>query len=167
MFRKIGLILTVVVMASMAFAAVAPAASAAEPTPEATPRPHRIPALLRGAGVLDAQGDGVAAVKGLMDYTATASDGILLVKDLNGDAQIEVSGDGGTGQWRGFTAYFGVNGSAHITGTDVAVILVGNNIDLHVAGRGWAFLKGTGSFTANGHGPFPWTADGVFGSVTP
>jgi hypothetical protein len=109
----------------------------------------------------------VAAVKGLMDYTATANDGILLVKDLHGDAQIDVTGTGGTGQWRGFTAYFGVNGTAHITGTDVAVIVVGQDINVHVTGRGWAFLKGTGSFTANGQGPFPWTADGVFGSVTP
>ncbi len=167
MFKKIGLALAVIALAGMAFSAAAPA-SAAEPTPEATQRPHRIPAvLLRGAGVLDAQGDGVAAVKGLMDYTATASEGILLVKDLAGDAQVDVSGDGGTGEWRGFTAYFGVNGSAHITGTDVAVILVGNDIDLHVTGKGWAFLKGEGSFTANGHGPFRWTHDGVFGSVTP
>ena len=167
MFKKIGLALAVIAVPAWRSRPLSPA-SAAEPTPEATQRPHRIPAvLLRGAGVLDAQGDGVAAVKGLMDYTATADEGILLVKDLAGDAQVDVVGDGGTGEWRGFKAYFGVNGSAHIVGTDVAVIVVGNDIDLHVAGKGWAFLKGEGTFTANGRGPFRWTADGVFGSVTP
>jgi hypothetical protein len=163
MFKKIGIAAAVLAIAGLAFSAMAPAASAAEPTP--TPR---IPAVvLRGSGVLDARGTGVAAVKGLMDYRATADGAILLVKDIKGDAQVDVDGFGGTGEWRGFKAYFGIRGNVHIVGTDVAVIVVGDDINLHVAGRGWAFLKGEGTFTANGRGPFPWTPEGAFASVTP
>lgn len=163
MLKRMAIAAAILAVAGMAFSAMAPAASAAEPTPGA-----RIPAvLLHGAGVLDAHGTGVAAVKGLMDYRATADEGILLVKDIHGDARVDVDGFGGTGEWRGFKAYFGIHGNVHIVGSDVAVILVGHDIELHVAGKGWAFLKGEGRFTANGHGPFPWTADGVFGSVTP
>ena len=163
MFKKIGIAAAVLVVASMAFSALAPVASAAEPTPTA-----RIASVvLHGSGVLDAQGTGVAAVKGLMDYHVTAEDGILLVKDIKGDAQVDVVGVGGTGEWRGFKVYFGIRGAAHIVGTDVAVIVVAHDIDLHVVGRGWAFLKGEGTFTANGRGPFEWTPDGAFASVTP
>ena len=163
MVKKLGIAAAVLAIASMAFSALAPAVSASEPTP-----PARVPdVLLRGTGVLDAQGTGVAAVKGRMDYRATADEGILLVKDINGDAMVDIDGFGGTGEWRGFKAYFGIRGNVHIVGSDVAVILVGHDIDLHVEGRGWAFLKGEGRFTVNGRGPFPWTADGAFASVTP
>ncbi len=163
MFKRIAMAATVLAIAGMAFAALAPGASAAEPTPTA----NRPDTLLHGTGVLDAHGTGVAAVKGLMDYHATADEGILLVKDINGDARVDVDGFDGTGEWRGFKVYFGVRGNVHIVGTNVAVILVGHEIDLRVAGKGWAFLKGEGVFTANGRGPFRWTQDGVFASLTP
>ena len=163
MFKKLGIAAAVLAIASMAFSAFAPAASAAEPTP-----PARVPdVVLRGAGVLDAHGTGVAAVKGRMDYHARADEGILLVKDTGGDARVDIDGFGGTGEWRGFKAYFGIRGNVHIVGSDVAVILVGRDIDLHAEGRGWAFLKGEGRFTVNGRGPFPWTDEGAFASVTP
>lgn len=161
MFKKLGTAAAILAVAGMAFAALAPAASAAVP---ATPVPN---VLLRGTGVLDARGTGVAAVKGKLDYHARADEGIVLVKDLNGDARVDIDGFGGKGEWNGFQAYFGIRGNIHISGTNVAVIVVGHDIDLHVTGRGWAFLKGQGTFTANGHGPFPWTEEGAFGSVTP
>ena len=163
MLKRMAIAAAVLAVAGMAFSAMAPGASAAEPTPAA----RRPDVLLRGTGVLDAHGTGAAAVKGLMDYRATADEGILLVKDISGDARVDVDGFGGTGEWHGFKAYFGIRGNVHIVGTDVAVIVVGHDIDLHVAGKGWAFLKGEGVFTANGRGPFRWTQDGVFGSVTP
>jgi hypothetical protein len=67
--------------------------------------------------------------------------------------------------WNGFRVYFGF-GEAHITGTDVAAIVVGRNIDLHAIGVGWAFLKGQGTFEVNNRGPFRWTNEGAFASVT-
>jgi hypothetical protein len=162
MFKKVAIISTIAGIAALAFSAFAPAATyAAGPTPE-------VPSvILRGAGVLDAQGNGIAAVKGAMDLHVSASEGILLVRDLDHDAVVDVDGNGETAQWHGFTVYFGFNGNAHVVARDAAVIVIGKDIDLHVKGKGWAFLKGRGSFTANGHGPFPWTEDGAFGSVTP
>jgi hypothetical protein len=162
MLKKVTIAAAILAVAGVAFSVMAPGASAAEPTPVA-PKPD---VLLHGAGVLDAHGTGVAAVKGLMDYHATADAGLLLVKDINGDARVDVDGFGGTGEWRGFKVYFGIRGNVHVVGSDVAVIVVAHDIDLHAAGKGWAFLKGEGTFTANGRGPFPWTEDGVFGSVT-
>ena len=164
MLKKLAVAAAVMVIAGMAFtAAGATSVSAAEPTPS----PSRPSTILHGEGVLDAHGTGIAAVKGSLDYTVRADEGILLVRDIGGDAQVNVVGLGGTGQWRGFTAYFGIHGAAHITGSEIAVIVVGHDMNLHVAGEGWAFLKGVGTFTANGHGPFRWTTDGAFGSVTP
>ena len=143
MFKKLSILAGIVAIAGMAFAAFAPSASAEEPQ-----------RLLVGRGVLDAHGSGLVAVKGKMDYYARADGGILLVKDIAGDAEINVTGDGDTAEFHGFTAYFGINGRAHITGSDVAVIVVGKDIDLHVVGKGWAFLKGRGTFEVNNRGPF-------------
>ena len=148
----------------MMFSAFSPSATyAADPAP--TPAVPDV--ILHGAGVLDAQGDGIAAVKGAMDLHVSASQGILLVRDPNHDAFVHVDGNGQTAQWAGFTVYFGFDGNARVIARDAAVIVIGKDINLHVEGRGWAFLKGQGTFTANGHGPFPWTDDGAFGSVTP
>jgi hypothetical protein len=135
------------------------------PASPATAEDERDGTFLRGEGVLEARGDGLIAVKGRMDYKAHADRGVLLVKDIAGDLEIDVQGVGDcTGEWHGFTLCHGT-GEAHITGSDVAVILVGNNIGVHVEGKGWAYLKGRGFFKVNGHGPFPWNPDGGFAGV--
>ena len=122
--------------------------------------------ILHGTGVLDAQGNGVAAVRGAIDLHATVDNGILFVRDFNNNAVVHVTGNGQSIHWLGYTVYFGVT-EATVVAPNVGVAVAGNNIDLHVTGHGWAFLKGEGTFTANGHGPFPWTPQGTFGSVTP
>jgi hypothetical protein len=158
MFKKISVLAAVLAVAVAGFAAFAPATPAAA-------EDERDGTFLRGEGVLEARGDGVIAVKGRMDYKAHADRGILLVKDIAGDAKVDVQGEGDcSGEWHGFMLCFGT-GEAHITGSDVAVILVGNNIGVHVEGKGWAYLKGRGSFTVNGRGPFPWNPDGGFAGV--
>jgi len=164
MLKKLSIAAAVLGIAAVAFAALTPAASAAGPTPTPAPAARTI---IGGTGVLDAQGSGIAAVRGAMDLSVSASHGILLVRDLDHDAVVHVDGNGQTVQWRGFTVYFGFDGHATVVARSAAVIVLGQDIDLHVEGRGWAFLKGEGTFTANGHGPFPWTPDGAFGSVTP
>jgi hypothetical protein len=159
MFKRLSIAVTILGAATVAFAAFAPAASAATPS-----RPD---AVIAGRGLLTAHGAGVAAVKGLMDYHATADEGILLVKDIKGDAHADVDGYGGTAEWRGFKVYFGFHGSAHVVGSDVAVIVVGRGIDLQVAGRGWAYLKGDGTYRVNGGEPKPWTDAGAFAGIAP
>lgn len=159
MLKKLSFAALALAFAAMAFGAVAPVAHAADPGPE---RDHT---YLRGRGVLDAQGDGLVAVKGKMDLNVTADEGVLLVRDLAGDAVVRVEGDGRTTNWNGFTVYLGFDGDAHVIGTHVAVIVVARNIDLHVVGVGWAYLKGQGTFEVNNHGPFRWTNEGAFASV--
>ena len=90
---------------------------------------------------------------------------MLLVKDEAGDAVVAVAGSGGTVNWNGFTVYFGINGRAHVTGSHVAVIVIGEDIDLHAVGIGWAYLKGHGTFEVNNRGPFRWSTDGTFAAV--
>ena len=158
MRTKISIIAATVGAAMIGVAAFAPAASAAPPPADVT---------LAGRGFLAAHGTGVAAVRGKMAYEATAGEGILLVQDYAGDASVNVTGHGQTGQWMGFKVYFGFNGHATITGSDVGVILVGRDLDLRVFGKGWAYLKGHGLYRVNAGPLHGWNDDGVFAGFQP
>jgi len=156
MLRKMTIVagLAMVLVSCLAFSP--PGASAEE---------DRGDIVLVGRGVLGAHGTGLAAVKGhIREMHVNANRGILLVKDIAGDAQVEVHGVGGSGEWNGFDVYYGA-GRAEISGSHVAVIVVGTDIDLRAAGRGWAYLKGHGYFFVNGAGPFPWNPHGGFAAV--
>ncbi len=160
MLKRLSILASLAVIAAMAFAAMAPVASAEEPSGEMVGG-----VFLRGAGAIDAEGTGLAAMKGRMDLNVSAEAGILLVKDIAGDADVEVTGHGETTEWLGFDVYFGFDGQASIVGSHVAVIVVGEGIDLHVAGKGWAYLKGRGTVEIRGHGSRPWTEEGTFAGV--
>lgn len=140
-------------LAMAATAALAPAASAEEGD-----------VVVSGQGTLSAHGNGIVALQGRVELAANANRGILMVKDLAGDAEVDVRGVGGTASWNGFDVYFGA-GAAHITGSHVAVIIAGTDIDLRAHGKGSAFLQGRGWYWVNGHGPFAWSPDGAFASV--
>lgn len=159
MLKRFVIAGTVFAAAAVMLFALAPSASAEEA--------QRGDVVLRGAGVLDAQGDGLAALKGRMHLDVSADAGVLLVMDIGGDAEVDVSGHGDTAEWRGFTAHFGFEGEAEISGSHVAVIVLGRNIELHAEGKGWAYLKGHGVFTVNDRGPFRWTDEGAFAAVEP
>lgn len=161
--KRLSIVAAVAALVTMAFAAFAPAASAEEPTDA---RRHD-GTVLRGEGTLDARGSGLIALKGRIDaLEVSAARGILLVKDIGGDAEVEVEGDGGMGEFHGFDVYFGT-GSATISGSEVAVIVLGKDINLHAEGEGWAYLKGQGVFHVNDRGPFRWNAGGGFAVVEP
>ena len=78
---------------------------------------------------------------------------------------VRVEGDGRTASWRGFTVYFGYDGEATITGRKVGVLVIAENISMHVAGKGIAYLQGRGNYFVNGRGPFPWSPDGAFAGI--
>ena len=95
MLKKLSIVGGALAIAALAVAALAPSASAEE----------RDGTFLAGAGHLEARGDGLVAVKGRMNYEASADRGILLVKDIDGDMTIEVEGDGDCDvRWNGFIA---------------------------------------------------------------
>jgi hypothetical protein len=100
MFKRLTLFGGAVAAAVIAFAAIAPASNVA-----AQDERDRDGTFLRGEGVLEARGDGLIAVKGRMDYKAHADRGVLLVKDIAGDAEIDVQGVGDcTGESRAATS---------------------------------------------------------------
>ena len=109
MLKRFVIVGAVFAAAVVMLSALAPSASAEEA--------QRGDVFLRGAGVLDARGDGLAALKGRMNLDVSADAGVLLVMDIGGDAEVDVSGHGDTAEWRGFTAYFGFDGEAEISGS--------------------------------------------------
>ena len=91
MFKKLGIGIAIVGVAAVALTALSATATYAADPPPAVPN-----VVLRGTGVLDAHGTGVAAVKGTMDLHVSAGEGILLVRDLDRDALVDVDGSGET-----------------------------------------------------------------------
>ncbi len=106
---------------------------------------------VEGSAVLHATGDGIATIHGMpADYINMSGDGVLYIVDRAGDASINVTGEGTRREIevRGETVimYRGFNGRAEVSGSDVLVRLIGENIVLDAAGQGRAMLRGTGTF---------------------
>lgn len=126
-----------------------------------------------GTGGLEAEGAGLAAVRGDIDVTVSGA-GVLFVRDHAGDAVIEVTGTGVRRDLsNGWIHYSGFNGEAHVTGSQVLVALSGANIHLYATGTGGYLLRGVGSYTVWGEGgeeivrEGAWTDDGVTGRTAP
>jgi len=97
-------LVTMVLVANLGFA---PAAYATDSTADAN---------VKGIGKLEAQGDGIAVLfgKGIIEFSGN---GILWIKDLAGDADIEVTGYGSKKEFPdGWVQYSGVHGTANIKG---------------------------------------------------
>lgn len=106
---------------------------------------------VEGSAVLHATGDGIATIHGVpADYINISGDGVLYIVDRAGDASIHVTGDGIRREFEAngetIIMYRGFNGRAEISGSDVAVRLIGENIVLDAAGQGRAMLRGTGTY---------------------
>jgi len=141
MKKTLGLVLmTVVLVASLGFAPVASASSVGADGK----------AEVGGRGTLTAQGDGIAIIGGNGSVNI-AGNGILWVRDLAGDADINVTGHGKKKEFSdGWIQYSGFGGSADVEGTRIIVVLAGVGIDLSAQGRGRAILWGHGSYQING-----------------
>lgn len=145
MKKVLGLALLVAFLAaSFGFA---PAASAEASGPEAASLEET---LATGAGVLTAQGDGIAILggRGIVDLSGN---GLLWVKDLTGNAVIEVTGYGKKKVFDdGWIQYSGFDGTAHIAGSRVIVVIAGADVDLEARGYGRTLLWGHGNCELNG-----------------
>ncbi len=99
-----------------------------------------------GTGSLTAEGDGFAAMKGSGSITLSGS-GVLSMRDLAGDADINVSGKGIKRQPNDRTViYVGFDGQAQISGSNIVVSLGGKNIKLEATGTGKFLLRGQGKY---------------------
>jgi len=119
----------------------------------------------RGSGLFVAHGFGVVAVRGTIDYRGATSSGILLIKDIAGNAMVNVSG-GVRGEFFGFTAYAGFS-SAEISGSDVGVIVAGGDINVTATGTGLGYVQGVGAYSLNGEVSNGWTITGQFADIAP
>ena len=127
-----------------------------------------VAAIVGGAlnsGVYVAHGAGFVAVRGTMTYQAGLGPGVLLVKDVAGNAKVYVTG-GLAGDFLGFKAYPGAT-SATVTGSDVAVIAVGADINLTATGAGWAYAQGLGVYSLNRAPSEDWDLSGRFTGIAP
>jgi hypothetical protein len=96
-----------------------------------------------GIGKLKAQGDGIAILfgKGVVELSGN---GILWVKDVAGNARIEVTGYGAKKEFSdGWVQYSGLHGNA-------SIVIAGVDINLDARGRGSAILWGHGTYEING-----------------
>ncbi len=95
---------------------------------------------------MEAWGDGIAGVYGRGRVTVSGR-GILWIRDAAGDAEWSISG---TGEKRvfenGWIEYLGFDGRFEMSGSNIVVVLSGNNIHLKAAGRGKAILWGAGHY---------------------
>lgn len=146
MKKKLSLVLlAIALVASLGFVSVAnaPVASAKK-------------AEVRGTGTLTAKGDGIAILNG-EGVVDVSGNGILWVKDVAGNATIKVTGHGEKRLFAdGWTQYAGFNGTAHVEGTKVIVVLAGVDVELSAQGRGWAILWGHGTYEKKGK-TSPWS----------
>jgi len=111
---------------------------------------------VRGVGELTAHGDGIALLGG-RGKVEVSGNGTLWIKDVAGDAKIEVSGYGRKKVFPdGWIQYAGLHGTADIKGSNIRIVLAGVNIDLYAKGRGGAILWGHGTYQVNGR-PGQWS----------
>jgi hypothetical protein len=138
-------VLTLMVVVVVAMLAVIPVVSAQES---------------RGEGSLTARGDGMAILRG-RGTVDLRGNGILWIRDVAGDAVIEVTGSGRKEEFPdGWIQYAGFHGTAHVEGSRIGVILAGVDIKLTAEGRGLARLWGHGSYQSP-DGDGEWKATGL------
>lgn len=108
---------------------------------------------LRGTGILTASGNGKVTLSGNMDIEVGAKSGVLTIADYDGNAEIEVTGNGTrTEMDDGTVKYSGFDGTATISGSSITVSINGNDVELTAEGSGSAVLCGNGTYNATPDG---------------
>ncbi|WP_319507094.1 hypothetical protein [uncultured Methanolobus sp.] len=118
--------------------------------------------ILTGTGTLNAEGNGAAVLSGNLSMSFTSTDAKLVIKDLAGDAEIDIDEDeydfsnidsgNSTDNNRAFV-YHNVTGDVYINGSRLTVMLRGSDIKYEVNGTGTVVLSGDGTYGVDGeHG---------------
>lgn len=113
-------------------------------------------AKFAGPGVVNAEGDGTAVLSGDLDIELSATNATLVVKDLAGDAVVDVEGEydlfnGGESRGEGVPSqvYHNFTGNASISGSRLTVMVHGFDISFEGEGMGSVMLSGEGSCEIN------------------
>ncbi len=114
---------------------------------------------LNGEDVLTARGNGTAVISGDVNITFTASEAKLVIRDLTGTADINLSSaeyersneDAGNGEDdnRAFV-YTDITGDVQIEGERLTVMVQGLDMELVVSGTGTTVLSGNGTYNLHG-----------------
>jgi hypothetical protein len=156
MFKRISITLGAVAVLTLGAAAMSPSVSAHGGGDGGGDTPRWENWLL--PGVLEAEGDGIAAAAGLLNLRLCAEEGLLLAK---GEAAVPDGTYDDSVEWLGLHVYFGFHGCAEVEGARVAALVVGHGLTLRAEGIGIAFLKGEGSWAKSGGETGSWTEEGA------
>ncbi|MBN2110775.1 MAG: hypothetical protein JW705_06785 [Methanosarcinaceae archaeon] len=115
--------------------------------------------VLTGEGTLEADGNGTAVISGNFSLDFNATDAMLVIKDMAGDASISTSDasydssnvdSGNSDDNNRAFVYHDLTGNVTINGTRLTIMLRGTDMDLVVEGKGTAMLSGDGTYIVNG-----------------
>jgi FlaG/FlaF family flagellin (archaellin) len=105
---------------------------------------------------VSANGNGTAVISGNFDINLSATDAKLVVKDLAGDATIEMDGEyeritpeESMGRGTPATVYLDFTGDAHINGSRLTMMVSGENISIDATGTGSTVFTGEGTYTTD------------------
>ncbi|WP_129597045.1 hypothetical protein [Methanohalophilus profundi] len=105
---------------------------------------------------VSANGNGTAVISGNFDINLSATDAKLVVKDLTGDATIEMDGEyerftpeESMGRGTPAAVYLDFTGDAHINGSRLTMMVSGENISIDATGTGSTVFTGEGTYTTD------------------
>ncbi|MGZ8438797.1 MAG: hypothetical protein ACXWXR_09710 [Candidatus Limnocylindrales bacterium] len=139
--------------------------SAGEPTPTTAASP-----TISGTGVLVARGDGHVRLGGSYVVTGSLDGGTLRIDGAGVISSVTVTGwISRTRLADGSLIYRFGDSTGHflIGGRTIVTRIVSHSMQFSAAGHGRAWLIGTGTYWANGHGPFDWTAPAAESTSVP
>ncbi|NPE29553.1 hypothetical protein HNV12_16650 [Methanococcoides sp. SA1] len=107
---------------------------------------------MAGNGSIDAEGNGTIVLSGELKVEFTATNAMIVIKDLAGDAEIDLNGDyeqvneDSVGNGRSALVYHNFTGEAKIEGDRLTVMVRGEDINIKAEGTGSTSLSGEGSY---------------------
>lgn len=128
------------------------------------------PPTVAGTGVLTAQGDGHVRLGGSYVLEGSLDGGTLRIDGAGVISSVRVTGwISRTRLADGALIYRFGDATGHflIGGRTIVTRIESHSIRFSAGGHGRAWLIGTGTYWANGHGPFPWTAPAAGSTTTP
>lgn len=107
---------------------------------------------------VQAEGSGLISVAGRLAVNGFIPDrGTVVVKDRRGDARAYLAGEPLELRRYRATRVRRASGVLYVTGSNVTVTVIGNELSFSIAGNGRALFDGAGLFSVDGAEPLEWT----------